>query len=59
MTLKNRGQEKTEGWTAPKSRGSSLVVGTYLQRGSAPPPPPPNQGGGAMIANDHGTMHTM
>ena len=23
----------------PKSRGGSLAVGTYIQRGSAPPPP--------------------
>ena len=39
MTLKNRGRlKKTQGWTAPKSRGGSLAVGTYLQRGSAPPP---------------------
>ena len=40
MTLKIRGRsKKTEGWTGPKSRGGSLAVGTYLQRGSAPPPP--------------------
>ena len=30
-----------EGRTVPKSRGGSLAVGTYLQRGSAPPPPGP------------------
>ena len=42
VTLKNRGRsKKTEGRTRPKSRGGSLAVGTYLQRGSAPPPPPP------------------
>ena len=31
-------------WTAPKTRSGSLVVGTYLQRGSALPPsaPPPS-----------------
>ena len=41
MTFKNRGRsKKTEGRTRPKSRGGSLAVGTYLQRGSAPPPPP-------------------
>ena len=40
MTLKNRGRsKKTEGRTRPKSKGGSLSVGTYLQRGSAPPPP--------------------
>ena len=39
MTLKNRGRsKKTEGRTRPKSKGGSLAVGTYLQRGSAPPP---------------------
>ena len=39
MTLKNRGRsKKTERRTRPKSRGGSLAVGTYLQRGSAPPP---------------------
>ena len=39
MTLKNRGAvKKSEGRTASKSRGGSLAVGTYLQRGSAPPP---------------------
>ena len=37
MTLKNK---KTEGQTRPKSKGGSLAVGTYLQRGGAPPPPP-------------------
>ena len=38
MTLKNRGRsKKTEGRTRPKSKGGSLAVGTYLQRGSAPP----------------------
>ena len=38
MTLKNRGRsKKTEGRTGPKSRGGSLAVGTYLQRGSDPP----------------------
>ena len=31
--------KKSEGWTAPESRGSSLAVGTYIQRGSAPSPP--------------------
>ena len=37
MTLKNRGQlKKTEGQTAPKSRGCTLAVGTSLQRGSVP-----------------------
>ena len=42
VNLKNRGRsKKTEGRTRPKSRGGSLAVGTYLQRGSAPPPPPP------------------
>ena len=42
MTLKNRGRsKKTEGRTRPKSKGGSLAVGTYLQRGSAPPPPGP------------------
>ena len=41
MSLKNRERQiKTEGWTAPKSRGCSLAVGTYLQRGSAPHPSP-------------------
>ena len=40
-TLKNRGRsKKTQELTALKSGGSSLPVGTYLQRGSAPPPPP-------------------
>ena len=40
MTLKNRGRsKKTEGRTRPKSKGGSLVVGTYLQSGSAPPGP--------------------
>ena len=40
-----RGQEdkglskKTRGQTALKSRGGSLAIGSYLQRGSAPPPP--------------------
>ena len=35
MTLKNRGRSnKTEGLTGPKSKGGSLAVGTYLQRGS-------------------------
>ena len=48
-TLTNRGWlKKTQGWTALKSRGSSLAVGIYLQRGSAPPPPPP--GPGSMLA---------
>ena len=38
MTLKNRRRsKKTEGRTRPKSKGGSLAVGTYLQRGSAPP----------------------
>ena len=41
MTLKNRGRLKKSEWcTAPKSRGGSLAVGAYLQRGSAPPHPP-------------------
>ena len=40
MSLKNRGQsKKTEGRTRQKSKGGSLAVGTYLQKGSAPPPP--------------------
>ena len=31
MTLKIRGDHKTtEGWTAPKSKGGSLAVGTYI-----------------------------
>ena len=40
MTLKKigGGKTKTNGLTALKSRGDSLAVGTYLQRGSAPPP---------------------
>ena len=37
MTLK-----KGPGQTAPKSKGGSSAVGTYLQR--APPPPPPREG---------------
>ena len=41
VNLKNRGwSKKTEGRTRPKSKGGSLAVGTYLQRGSATPPPP-------------------
>ena len=43
MNVQIRGQsKKTEGWTAPKYKGGSLAVGTYLQRGSASPPPPPH-----------------
>ena len=39
-TLKNRGQSKnTHELTGVKNGGSSLAVGIYLQRGSAPPPP--------------------
>ena len=42
VTLNNRGpSKKTEGRTRPKSKGGSLAVGTYLQRGSAPPSPLP------------------
>ena len=41
MTLKNRGRSKKTEWhTKAKSKGGSLAVGTYLQRGSAPPPSP-------------------
>ena len=32
--------KKFGGQTVLKSRGGSLAVGTYLQKGSAPPPPP-------------------
>ena len=40
VTLKNRGRsKKTEGQTRLKSKGGSLAVGTYFQRGSAPHPP--------------------
>ena len=40
-TPQNRGRsKKTQGPTALKSRGGSLAVSSYLQRGSAPPPPP-------------------
>ena len=36
--------KKFGGQTVLKSRGGSLAVGTYLQKGSAPPPPPPPLG---------------
>ena len=37
VTLKSRGRsKKTDVRTGPKSKGGSLAVGTYLQRGSAP-----------------------
>ena len=37
VTLKNRGRsKKTDGWRGPKTRGSSLAVGTDFERGSAP-----------------------
>ena len=40
-TLKNRGRsKKTHGRTALKCGGSSLAVGSFLQRVSALPPPP-------------------
>ena len=40
-TIKNRGRSKKTQWqTALKSRGGSLAVGIYLQRGSTPPPHP-------------------
>ena len=38
-TLKNRGRsKKTQGWTALKSGGSSLAVGSYLLKEAVPPP---------------------
>ena len=47
MILDNRGRSKKhQGQTALTSRGSSLAVGSYLQRGSAPPPPTPLGEGG-------------
>ena len=40
VSPKNSGpSKKTEDQTGLKSGGSSLVVGTYLQSGSAPHPP--------------------
>ena len=54
VTLKNRGRsKKTDGWGRPKTRGSSLAVGTYLERGSAPPPPPPPGGSVLYLWPDH------
>ena len=50
------GLKKTERQTAPKSRGGSLAVGTYVQRGSAPPPFSPRgtwRGGGVVVYGEY------
>ena len=43
------GGKKAEERTAPKSRGVSLAVGTYLQRGSTPPSPGYSDAGHALV----------